>query len=489
MTTERSVDVLIVGAGISGIDAAYHLQREFPDRTFELVDRQQSFGGTWRTHKYPGIRSDSDLYTFGFSWKPWTGVPIATADEILAYLDEAIDEQDIRRHIRYRKSVVKAEWSSDSSHWAVTIHDLDTSERETVICNFMWMCQGYYRHEKGYTPDFPGMNDFAGAIVHPQEWPEDLDYRDKKVVVIGSGATAATLIPAMAQDCRHITMLQRSPTYFFARPNNNELADALAPLDLPEQWTHEIMRRKSLHDQKTITHRSFADPEGLRDDLLSTAQYYLGENYPIDPHFTPHYRPWRQRLAVVPDGDLFKSIRAGQASVVTDQIESFMHDGIQLKSGQALEADVIITATGFNMCVLGDIDFVIDGEPLDVSQCVGHRGIMYTGVPNLAWMFGYLRTSWTMRADLIAGFVCRIFQHMDDNHYEVVTPQLRAEDADMPLLPFIDEENFNAGYLMRSMHLLPKQGDREPWVFSQDYYTEKHTIAATDLEDGSLQYR
>ena len=207
MTTERSVDVLIVGAGISGIDAAYHLQREFPGRTFELVDRQQSFGGTWRTHKYPGIRSDSDLYTFGFSWKPWTGVPIATADEILAYLNEAIDEQDIRRHIRYRKSVVNAEWSSDSSHWTVTIHDLDTSERETITCNFMWMCQGYYRHEKGYTPDFPGMNDFAGAIVHPQEWPEDLDYHDKNVVVIGSGATAATLVPAMAQDCRHITML------------------------------------------------------------------------------------------------------------------------------------------------------------------------------------------------------------------------------------------------------------------------------------------
>ncbi len=489
MTTERYVDVLIVGAGISGIDAAYHLQGEFPGRTFELVDRQHSFGGTWRTHKYPGIRSDSDLYTFGFSWKPWTGVPIATADEILAYLNEAIDEQDIRRHIRYRKSVVKAEWSGDSNHWTVTIDDLDTDKRETVTCNFMWMCQGYYRHERGYTPEFPGMADFQGEIVHPQEWPEELDYRDKKVVVIGSGATAATVIPAMAEDCDHITMLQRSPTYFFARPNNNELSDVLAPLDLPDEWTHEIMRRKYLHDQKTITTRSFNDPEGLRTDLLSAAKAYLGDDYPIDPHFTPQYRPWRQRLAVVPDGDLFKAIRARQASVVTDQIETFTHDGIQLKSGQTLAADIIITATGFNMCVLGDIDFVIDGEPLDLSQCVGHRGIMFTGVPNLAWMFGYLRTSWTMRADLIAGFICRIFQHMDDNHYKVVTPELRAEDADMPLLPFIDEENFNAGYLMRSMHLLPKQGDREPWVFSQDYHREKDTIPATDLTDGSLQYQ
>jgi cation diffusion facilitator CzcD-associated flavoprotein CzcO len=489
MTNDRYVDVLIVGAGISGIDAAYHLQREFPERTFELVDRQHGFGGTWRTHKYPGIRSDSDLYTFGFSWKPWTGVPIATAEEILAYLDEAIDEQDIRRHIHYGKNVLHAEWQSSEKQWTVTIEDIDSGSRETVRCNFMWMCQGYYRHEKGYTPDFPGMADFKGDIVHPQEWPEALDFQGKKVVVIGSGATAATLIPAMASDCEHITMLQRSPTYFFARPNNNELADTLAPLDLPDKWIHEIMRRKYLHDQKTITYRSFDDPDGLRDALLNAARAYLGDDYPIDPHFTPRYRPWRQRLAVVPDGDLFKAIRAGKASVVTDQIESFTAEGILLKSGETLDADIIVTATGFNMCVLGDIDFVIDGRALDLSKSIGHRGIMFTGVPNLAWMFGYLRTSWTMRADLIAGFICRVFQHMDANDYRVVTPELRPEDADMPLLPFIDEENFNAGYLVRSMHLLPKQGDREPWVFSQDYHSEKDILPATDLLDGSLRYQ
>ena len=484
-----TVDVLIVGAGISGIDAAYHLQQEFPEKTFSLVDRQASFGGTWRTHKYPGIRSDSDLYTFGFSWKPWTGVPIATAEEILSYLEEALDEQNIKKHIRYRQSVQTADWNSTDKQWTVTMEDLDTAETKSVRCNFLWMCQGYYRHEKGYTPDFPGMDRFTGEIVHPQQWPEDLDYHRKRVVVIGSGATAATLIPAMADDCEHITMLQRSPTYFYARPVNNELAETLGSLDLPEEWIHEIMRRKYLHDQKTIVRRSFTEPDQLRADLLATAKEYLGDDYPLDPHFTPHYRPWRQRLAVVPDGDLFKCIRAGQASVITDHIDTFTSSGITLKSGETLRADIIITATGLELCPLGDIEFVIDGEQLDFAKCIGHRGIMFTGVPNLAWMFGYLRTSWTMRADLIAGFICKVFSHMDQNGHTVVTPQLRPCDADMPLLPFVNDENFNAGYLMRSMHLMPKQGNRQPWIFSQDYHTEKDIIPATDLLDGSLRFQ
>ena len=266
-----TVDVLIVGAGISGIDAAYHLQQEFPEKTFSLVDRQASFGGTWRTHKYPGIRSDSDLYTFGFSWKPWTGVPIATAEEILSYLEEALDEQNIKKHIRYHQSVQTADWNSKDKQWTVTMEDLETAETKSMRCNFLWMCQGYYRHEKGYTPAFPGMDRFTGEIVHPQQWPEDLDYHRKRVVVIGSGATAATLIPAMADDCEHITMLQRSPTYFYARPVNNELAETLGSLDLPEEWIHEIMRRKYLHDQKTIVRRSFTEPDQLRACLLYTS--------------------------------------------------------------------------------------------------------------------------------------------------------------------------------------------------------------------------
>ena len=482
-------DVLIVGAGISGIDCAYHLQQDCPDKRFVLLDTQESFGGTWLTHTFPGIRSDSDLFTFGFSWKPWSGPPIATGDEILKYLDEALDETDIRRHIRYHHHVTTAAWSSDDKRWTFEVTQLETGETARLTCNFLWMCQGYYRHSEGYTPDFPGMDRFAGPIVHPQTWPEDLDYADKNVVVIGSGATAATMIPAMADDCAHITMLQRSPTYFSARPNRNEVADMLRELDIPAEWIHDIVRKKILFDQREITRRSFEEPEGLKKELLDAARHHLGKDFDIETHFTPSYRPWRQRLAYIPDGDLYKKIRAGKASVVTDRIETFTETGILLKLGSELEADIIITATGFNMAVLGDIVVTIDGEVLDFSKCWAHRGILFSGVPNLAWVFGYLRTSWTMRADLVANFGCRLLNHMAELGVESVTPQLRDEDKDMPALPFVADENFNAGYLQRQMHILPKQGDRQPWIFSQDYYTEKDEILGADLDDGTLIYR
>jgi cation diffusion facilitator CzcD-associated flavoprotein CzcO len=482
-------DVLIVGAGISGIDAAYHLQQNCPGRSFALLENQDSFGGTWKTHTYPGIRSDSDLFTFGFGWKPWSGPPIATADEILEYLDEALDEHDIRRHIRYRHEVRNAVWSSETKQWSLEVACLDSGEIVRFTCEFLWMCQGYYRHSEGYTPDFPGMERFQGEIVHPQTWPADLDYKDKQVVVIGSGATAATMIPAMADDCAHITMLQRSPTYFAPRPNRNELAEQLRELDIPDAWTHEIVRRSILHEQNIITRRSFEEPEGLKKELLDAARLFLGDDFDIDTHFTPSYRPWRQRLALIPDGDLFQGIRAGKASVVTDEIESFTEKGIQLKSGKLLQADIIITATGFNLSVLGDVEFTIDGEKLDFAECWGHRAMMFSGVPNMAWVFGYLRTSWTMRADLVAQFVCRLLNHMTGKGVTTVTPELREEDKDMPALPWVDDENFNAGYLMRSIHLLPKQGDRVPWSHSQDYYAEKDELPNADLDDGTLVYR
>ena len=487
--TAEQIDVLIVGAGISGIDAAYHLQTQCPDKSFVMLENQDSFGGTWITHKYPGIRSDSDLFTFGYGWKPWSGPPIATAEEILKYLDEVLDEHDLRRHIRFRQQVEAATWDSESATWSVSVRDLETGGLRRFVANFLWMCVGYYRHEKGYTPDFPGMERFQGPIVHPQTWPEDLDYADKKVVVIGSGATAATLIPAMAEDVERITMLQRSPTYFFAAPNRNDVANMLRELEVPEEWTHEIARRKVLADQKLITRRSFEEPDALRQELLAGARAYLGDSVDIDRHFSPSYRPWRQRLAFVPDGDLFKAIRSGKADVVTDQIECFTENGIQLQSGDHLEADIIVTATGFNLSMMGDIDFRVDGDKVDFAQTFGHRGIMFTGVPNMAWVFGYLRTSWTMRADLVSAFVCRLLAHMQEKGATSVTPELREEERDMPALPFIDDENFNAGYLMRNMHIMPKQGDRAPWTFSQDYYTEKDEIPATDLEDGTLVYR
>lgn len=481
-------DVLIVGAGISGIDAAYHLQRHCPGKRFALLENQESFGGTWRTHRFPGIRSDSDLYTFGYSWKPWSGPPIATAGKILAYLDETLDEHDIRRHVRFRHRVDTASWSGDSRRWTIGAARLDTGEKLVLTCDFLWMCQGYYRHDRPYTPDFPDMERFRGPIVHPQAWPEDLDHAGRRVTVIGSGATAATLIPALAEDCAHVTMLQRSPTYFYARPNTVEIADTLRDLDVPEEWTHEIVRRKFLHDQRTVTRRSFEDPEGLRRDLIDGVRDCLGDDFEIDPHFMPRYRPWRQRLAVVPDGDLFKAIRAGKASVVTDRVDRFVEDGIRLESGDELKADIVVTATGFDLCPLGDIAFTVDGAPVDFSECWGHRGILFTGIPNMAWVFGYLRTSWTMRADLVSAFVCRLLNHMEGKGAGMVVPRLREEDRDMPARPFIDAENFNAGYLMRNMHLMPRQGDREPWLFTQDYDTEKDEIPAADLEDGTLVY-
>ncbi len=482
-------DVLIVGAGISGIDAAYHLQQYCSAKSFVMLDSQEQFGGTWRTHKFPGIRSDSDLFTFGYKWKPWRGVPIATAPEILKYLGDIIDERGLTKHIRYGHTVKTASWSSKDQRWIVEVEAGDNKETRYFSCNFLWMCQGYYRHSEGYTPDFPGMNRFKGPIVHPQTWPVDLDYKAKRVVVIGSGATAATLIPAVADDTAHVTMLQRSPTYFFAKPKNDKLVDWLRKLRFPEKWVHEIARQKVLFQQKVVTRRSFEEPEKLKQLLLGAARQYLGDEFDIEKHFTPGYRPWRQRLAVIPDGDLYKAIRAGKASVVTDRIETFTEDGILLKSGKTLPADIIVTATGFNLCLMGDIEFVVNGQPVNFADCWGHRGIMFSGVPNMAWVFGYLRTSWTMRADMVSAFVCRLLNHMQKIGAASVTPQLREQDKDMPARPFVEPENFNAGYLTRNMHIMPKQGDREPWIFSQNYYQEKKTIPGADLEDETLVFR
>ena len=481
-------DVLIVGAGISGIGGAYHLNQQCPGTSYAILETQESFGGTWLTHKYPGIRSDSDLYTFGYRFKPWTGKPIATAEEIRAYMQEVIDENDIGRHIRYRHRIDRARWSAQDSRWTVEGVRTDTGEPFCLSAGFLWMCQGYYRHSEGYTPEWPGMADYKGRIVHPQTWPKDLDITGKKVVVIGSGATAATVVPAIAGEVEHVTMLQRSPTYFIPARNANDLADQLRTLEVDETWIHEIVRRRILHDQSVFTRRSFEEPDKVRDELLAGVKAHLGPDYDIDKHFTPSYRPWRQRIAFVPDGDLFRGIRAGKASVVTDEIERFTARGILLKSGKELEADVIVTATGFHLNVLGDIQFEIDGKPLDFSQTVTYRGMMFTGVPNMAWVFGYFRASWTLRADLVGDFVCKLLNHMKDKQARRVEVALRPEDKDMPLLPWIDTENFNPGYLTRGLHLLPKRGDKREWQHTQDYWREKNEIPAIDLDDKAFVY-
>lgn len=481
-------DVLIVGAGISGVGGAYHLSQQRPEKTFVVLEALDSFGGTWWMHRYPGIRSDSDLYTFGYRFKPWVGPPIATAEEILTYMGEVIEENGLDRHIRYGHRIESARWSSEKNLWTIEAVRKSDGARRRFTANFLWMCQGYYRHSEGYTPEWPGMSDYKGVIVHPQTWPEDLDYKGKKVLVIGSGATTATLVPAIAGDCEHVTVLQRSPTYFIPGRNENELADTLRTLKIDETWIHEIVRRKVLHDQAEFTRRSFEEPEAVKAELLAGVRAFLGPDYDVDTHFTPRYRPWRQRVAFVPDGDLFQGLAAGKATMVTDEIERFTAKGVRLKSGKEIEADIIVSATGFNISVLGDIAFEIDGKPLNLAETVTYRGMMFTGVPNLVWIFGYFRASWTLRADLISDFVCRLLGHMDSRQAKRVQVALRPEDKDMKIGPWMDPENFNPGYLMRSMHLLPKAGDKPEWRHTQDYWVEKDVIPSIDLDGPEFVY-
>ena len=480
-------DVLVVGAGVSGIGAAYHLQDQTPDRSYIVLETLESFGGTWLTHKYPGIRSDSDLYTFGYRFKPWVGAPIASAEEILKYMGEVIEENDIGRHIRYRHKINSASWSSEDNIWTVEGTRLDTNEPFRITANFLWMCQGYYKHDEGYTPDWPDMDKYKGQIVHPQTWPEDIELKGKKVIVIGSGATAATLVPAIAGDCEHVTLLQRSPTYFIPGRNENELADRLRQLQIDENWIHEITRKEILHNQDEFTRRSFEEPEVVRKELLDAVRLFLPEET-VQKHFTPRYRPWRQRIAFVPDGDIFQGIASGKANVVTDEIERFTEKGILTKSGEELEADIIISATGFHLSVLGDIDFAVDGKKVDYADTITYRGMMFTGVPNLVWVFGYFRASWTLRVDLLGDFVCRLLNHMKEKGVSKVTVELRPEDKDMKLGPWIDPEDFNPGYLMRSMHLLPKCGDKAEWRHTQDYWKEKDELPLIDLDAAEFVY-
>ena len=484
----ENFDVLIVGAGISGVGAAYHLTQQRPGTSFVVLEALDSFGGTWWTHRYPGIRSDSDLYTFGYRFKPWTGAPIASAEEILKYMGEVIDENGLARHIRYEHMIASARWSSEDNRWTIEATRTDTGETQRFTANFLWMCQGYYRHSEGYTPEWPGMDQYQGQFVHPQSWPEDLDYAGKQVVVIGSGATAATLVPAIAAGCGHVTVLQRSPTYFISGRNQNDLADTLRELEVDEVWIHEIVRRKILYDQATFTRRALEHPEAVKQELIAGVRAYLGPEFDIETHFTPHYRPWRQRIAFVPDGDIFRGISAGKASIVTDEIDTFTPKGILLKTGRELEADIVITATGFNLNVLGDIAFEIDGKPLVFADTVTYRGMMFTGVPNMLWVFGYFRASWTLRADLLADFVCSLLAHMERKGAKRIEVALRPEDEGMKLLTWMDPENFNPGYLMRAMDLLPKRGEKPEWQHSQDYWREKDELPAIDLDGSEFVY-
>jgi cation diffusion facilitator CzcD-associated flavoprotein CzcO len=481
-------DVLIVGAGISGIGSAHHLQDQCPEKSFVVLEAKDTFGGTWETHKYPGIRSDSDLYTFGYRFKPWIDAPIATSDKILRYMGEVIEEAGIGDHIRFGHRITGCSWSSAENRWTVEATDKASGTVQCFSCNFLWMCQGYYDHDNPYLPEWPNMGEYKGLLVHAQKWDPQTETAGKRVVVIGSGASAATIVPALASQCAHVTMLQRTPTYFLAHPNENEFADALRAGGIDEPTIHRVVRTKINYDFELLTERCKTEPDAIREELFTVARTYLGEDYDMSPHFTPSYRPWQQRLAFLPDGDMFQAIARGEASVVTDHIERFTEKGILLKSGEELEADIVIAATGFNLSVMGEIPFAVDGAAVDWADTITYRGMMFTGVPNMAWVFGYFRNSWTLRVDLMGDFVCRLLQAMDKNGARRIDVKLRAEDHNMPILPWITDDNFNPGYIQRGLHKMPKSGDKPEWMHNQHYWVEKDEIPAIDLSGSEFAY-
>jgi len=477
-------DVVVVGAGISGIGAGYFLQRDCPNKSFVILEGREALGGTWDLFRYPGVRSDSDMHTLGYSFKPWTAEKsIADGPSILSYLNETVDQYSLREKIRFNTLVTTAEWSTETATWTLTATDSRTNAAHSYSCSYLYMCSGYYSYKEGYTPEFPGIESFRGTVVHPQKWPHNFDFAGQRVVVIGSGATAMTLVPAMANHASHVTMLQRSPTYVVARPDKDSLSLALRKF-LPEKMAYSLTRWKNTTLQQFVYKRTRTKPEQVKDALLKGVREALGDEYDVDTHFTPSYNPWDQRLCLVPNGDLFESIKSGKASVITDHIKRIDETGIQLQSGGHIDADIIVTATGLNLVTLGEMSFVVDGEHVDFSKTWSYKGCAYSGVPNLASSFGYINASWTLRADLTCEYVCRLLNHMDKTGTDVCTPRLRESDAGMPERPWID--NFSAGYMERVMHQFPKQGDREPWINPQNYKRDKKMFRDSPIVDGVM---
>jgi cation diffusion facilitator CzcD-associated flavoprotein CzcO len=458
------LDVLVVGAGLSGIGAAVHLQTARPGATYAVLEARDAIGGTWDLFRYPGVRSDSDMFTLGYSFKPWTSTEgIADGPAILEYVRETARELGVEDRVRLHSRVVRAEWSGEHARWTVSVQHTDTGASSTLTCSFLFVCSGYYRYDEGYTPDFPGIDRFAGRVVHPQHWPEDLDHAGRRVVVIGSGATAVTLVPAMAETAAQVTMLQRTPTYIAALPARDLLARALQGR-LPEKATYAIVRWKNILRAMASYQLSRYRPQAMKKVVRWGLERSLPEGYDIDTHFTPPYDPWDQRFCVVPDGDLFRSLSAGTSSVVTGSIDTFTEAGIRLESGEELEADVVITATGLQMLVLGGMQVVVDGRPVSLSETVGYKGMMFSGVPNLALALGYTNASWTLKCDLVCQYVTRLLAHMDAEGFDTVTPQWT--EPELPEVPFID---LRSGYVLRAVDDLPRQADRTPWRLHQNY--------------------
>ena len=482
MTTEH-FDVLIVGAGLSGVGAGYHLQTNCPGKTYAILEGRDAIGGTWDLFRYPGIRSDSDMYTLGYAFKPWTEAKaIADGPSILNYVRQTASENGIDAKIRYGHMVKRASWSSDDAAWTVEIERGADKEPVTLSCNFLMMCSGYYNYAGGYTPEFPGAESFTGKIIHPQQWPEDLDYAAKKVVVIGSGATAVTLVPEMAKTAAHVTMLQRSPTYVVSAPAEDAMANWLRAR-LPSKLAYGLVRWRNVLFGMFFFNQTRKNPARAKAMIIEGVRQQLGPDYDVATHFTPSYNPWDQRLCLVPDADLFNSIKAGTSSVVTDQIESFTPMGIKLKSGQELEADIIVTATGLRMQLMGGLEVSVDGRRVDLSQTMSYKGMMYSGVPNIASTFGYTNASWTLKCDLTCEYVCRLLNHMDRRYLDICTPG--QPDASVGEQPWLD---FSSGYVQRGMKEFPKQGAVKPWKLYQNYALDMMSLRFGKVEDGIMVF-
>src|SRR4051794_8694443 len=477
----QHVDVLVVGAGISGIGAAYHLREQFPERSFLVLDALESHGGTWWTHRYPGVRSDSDLFTFGYRFKPWRGPSIATSTEILSYLDEVIEENDLGGRIRYGHRVTAASWSSEDQRWTVEVTRAEDGEQLRLTTDFLWMCQGYYNHTRPYQPQWPGMDRFRGEIVHPQQWPTDLDLAGRRVVVIGSGATAITLVPALAETAAHVTMLQRSPSYIASMPAASP-ATRLRRL-MPSRWAGTVVRWLLALLTQASYQLSRRRPALMKKLLRTGVERALPAGFDIDTHFTPTYDPWDQRMCVVPDGDLFKAISSGAASVVTDHIDTFTAGGVRLQSGAELDADVIVTATGLELLFLGGIALEVDGEAIDANARLTYKGMMLEGVPNLAFAFGYTNASWTLKAELTCDYVTRLLNRLHTKGLRQCTP-INSDPA-VTAAPFI---GLTSGYVQRGSHLFPQQGTAFPWQVHQSYLRDFRAMRMKGIDDDAMRF-
>ena len=485
METEQSnFDVIVVGAGISGIGAGHHLQEQCPNKSFVILEGRETFGGTWDLFRYPGIRSDSDMHTMGFRFKPWVDERfIADGPSIIEYLDETISENNLKDKIRYQHKVTTSSWSSSESKWTLEVENSSSGTTDKYKCNFLMLCGGYYNYEEGHNPDFKNQDQFDGPIIHPQKWPQDLDYKNKKVVIIGSGATAVTIVPAMADQVDHITMLQRSPTYFMAAPDKDMIGNFFKKI-FRQKTAYFLTRWKNILLGNFFYNRCVKNPEKVKEMLINGVKDHLGEDYDIETHFTPKYKPWDERLCFVPNADFFEAMKAGKASVVTDHIDEFTETGIKLKSGKELDADIIIKATGLNLQFLNGIDVKVDNSSINISEKLAYKGRMFNDIPNLACSFGYARASWTLGADLSSEYVCKLLNYMGKHGYDSCTP-VKGEG--------IEEEgtylNLSSGYVTRAIDRMPKQGSKEPWKGNQSYLSDVTEVRWGSITNDDLHFK